>query len=218
MIEQGIQEVTLMGEEMLLYPEKAIFWKEKKALICSDLHLGKVSHFRKEGIGVPSGAEKASLNKLTQLIHKSSPATVLFLGDLFHSHYNINWIKFIDFLDEHPEIEFILVLGNHDILDDDHYRMARMKVVKGPMEVGPFLFTHEPMEQIIEGKYNMCGHIHPAVRLRGKARQSVRLPCFYFGHHTGILPAFGAFTGTATIHPQKEEKVFVIAGRKVIAV
>ncbi|HNU41619.1 MAG TPA: phosphoesterase, partial [Cyclobacteriaceae bacterium] len=68
-----------------------------------------------------------------------------------------------------------------------------------------------------EGVYNLSGHIHPAVRLKGTGRQSVMLPCFYFGKQQGILPAFGSFTGMARIVPKKEDRIFVIAENKVIA-
>ncbi len=52
--------------------------------------------------------------------------------------------------------------------------------------------------------------------MRGKASQSLRLPCFYFGENGGIMPAFGEFTGTYTIKPKKGEKVFVIADDEVM--
>ena len=81
----------------------------------------------------------------------------------------------------------------------------------------PFIFTHEPLE--IEHKlYNLAGHIHPGVRLKGKGNQQHRLPCFYFGKKSGILPAFGSFTGLATIKVKKENRVFVITKTEVIKV
>jgi uncharacterized protein len=66
------------------------------------------------------------------------------------------------------------------------------------------------------GHYNLAGHIHPGVSLRGKGRQSLTLPCFYFGRHQALLPAFGVFTGLARIKPVKEDKVFVIVEDKIM--
>ena len=66
--------------------------------------------------------------------------------------------------------------------------------------------------------YNLAGHIHPAIKLKGKARQSLRVPCFYFGNENGILPAFGNFTGTASINIKKTDNVFVIAEKEVIKI
>gem|GEM_PF-4957861 len=44
----------------------------------------------------------------------------------------------------------------------------------------------------------MAGHLHPCVNLGGRAFDSLRLPCFHFKPHVGMLPAFGSFTG---MHP-----------------
>ena len=213
-----IVQYNLCGQHMNLLPDKAIFWEEDRSLICSDLHLGKVGHFRKEGIRVPSDAGKKTIDKLRTLLTEWKPKRVLFLGDLFHSDYNLEWIALNDLMDEFPGMEFVLIIGNHDILDDEHYQSSRMHVLSSPQVYEPFVLSHEPLDEQLEGLYNLCGHIHPAVRMRGKARQAVRLPCFYFGDYTGILPAFGAFTGSATIQPKKGEKVFVIAGEKIVSV
>ncbi len=214
----NIQKHELCGQALRLLPSKAIYWEEEKTLICSDLHLGKVGHFRKEGIRVPKDAGRKTIAKLKETIIEWNPKRVLFLGDLFHSDYNLEWVGLDDLMDEFTRTDFILILGNHDILDEIVYEKSRIHVLASPQTYGPFVLTHEPLDHHMKGYYNLCGHIHPAVRMRGKARQAMRIPCFYFGDHTGILPAFGAFTGTATIQPQKGEQVFVIAGEKVIPV
>ena len=64
------------------------------------------------------------------------------------------------------------------------------------------------MNEVPETYYNLAGHVHPSIKLRGKARQSLRLPCFYFSDQNGLLPAFGKFTGTAIIRPKKTDQIF----------
>jgi metallophosphoesterase superfamily enzyme len=66
--------------------------------------------------------------------------------------------------------------------------------------------------------YNFAGHIHPGVSLRGKGRQALTLPCFYFGTNQAYLPAFGKFTGLARITPCKDDRVYVVAEDKVMPV
>jgi metallophosphoesterase superfamily enzyme len=78
---------------------------------------------------------------------------------------------------------------------------------------GPFLFSHDRVESEL---FNFHGHIHPGVRLRGKGRQSVVLPCFFFGKNYGVLPSFGDFTGLYKLVPRKSDKVYVIAEDSVI--
>lgn len=83
--------------------------------------------------------------------------------------------------------------------------------------MGAFIFSHIPLEEPGEG-FNLAGHIHPGVRLRGMGRQQVTLPCFYFGEGQGLLPAFGAFTGLGLIHPKNTDAVYVITENEVIPV
>jgi hypothetical protein len=44
------------------------------------------------------------------------------------------------------------------------------------------------------------------------------LPCFWFGPETGVLPAFGEFTGLAAVDVAAGDRVWVVAGDEVIAV
>ena len=80
----------------------------------------------------------------------------------------------------------------------------------------------EPEDGIIGigsgGGYALAGHIHPAVRLSASGEKSVRLPCFWFGARCGVLPAFGAFTGSAEVLPRRGDQVFVIAEEEVLQV
>jgi len=206
----------LKDEKLELLPEKAIFWQRQEALILSDTHLGKISHFRKAGIGVPKEAAVDSLLMLERLVNSYRIKDVYILGDLFHSYKNEEWDHFVDFLYRNGQIQFHLVMGNHDILSGSDYERIPMSIHEKTLELGPFVFSHEPL--IETEKYNIHGHIHPAVRIKGKAKQSVRLPCFYFTETHGILPAFGIFTGNYTLDYKLADSVFMIAGSRVMKV
>lgn len=207
--------MIIANEKMHLLAEKAIHLAEYDMLLIADLHFGKVEHFRKNGIGIPSGASNKDFNKLKDLVLKVGAREVVFLGDLFHSDFNNAWFGFQKLIEELDDFKFHLIMGNHDIMDKDVYENLE---VCHQMEVGNLILTHEPLEVIIEDKYNLCGHIHPGVRLKGKAKQNLRLPCFYFGKHTGILPAFGSFTGLHVIKPLEDDKVYVVNGDVVLQV
>lgn len=207
--------ITLQGEELDLLPQKAIFWPSKSVLILSDLHLGKAGHFRKHGIPIPQEVHFDDLNKVTLLIEALAPSKIFFLGDLFHSDLNAEWWVFIDWIQQHRWIEFTLVKGNHDILPDELFTDANLRVVD-ELELAPFHFTH--IQENHEHLYNLSGHIHPAVRLLGAGKQGVTLPCFHFAERHGLLPAFGNFTGTAVIKPRAKDSVYVIADNTVLDV
>jgi DNA ligase-associated metallophosphoesterase len=207
--------VVIKGEEFELWPERAVYWKRINTLLLADLHIGKVNHFRKAGIAVPSKANDKNIENLVGLIQQLKPERVICLGDLFHSHYNPEWEVFGEIVKHFKPISFELVLGNHDIMSDHQYERKGIRV-HDELLLDGFIFTHHPLESIAEGQYNIAGHIHPGIHLRGKGRQELTLPCFYFGGRQGLLPAFGAFTGLARIYPKKGEQVFAIAEDSVI--
>lgn len=210
-------DIEILDEQFVLYPQKAIFWKSQNALLLSDLHLGKINHFRRAGIPVPSKANDHNLEVLIDLVRLCCPERIVCLGDLFHSHYNAEWEVFGEVVRHFAPISFELVLGNHDIMGK--YQYSRKGIhVHDSLNIGKFVLTHHPLESVPEGTYNIAGHLHPGVSLRGRGRQAMTLPCFFFGENQALLPAFGKFTGLATIAPKKEDKVYVVADNKVLSV
>lgn len=204
-------EYKFKSQTFILDPEKAIYWEQKDALFLSDLHLGKSKHFRKSGIGIPS--EENNFNRIKKILIKYNPSKIFFLGDLFHSTANSAIADFKNFFSNF-NIEKYLILGNHDILKNDIYEELELKTYRS-YQFDDFELLHDPEDH--NEKYAICGHVHPKVRLRGKGRQYMTLPCFYFGSDFAILPAFGDFTGGYVITADKEDKVFVIAENEVIA-
>jgi len=207
----------ILDQQFWLTTDRTMFWEEEKALVLSDLHFGKTGHFRKSGIAVPPKANEKNLEVIVDLIHLTKPERVICLGDLFHSYYNPEWEVFGELVKHFVKISFELVLGNHDIMSEQQY-VRKGIVVHDSLRIEPFIFTHHPLTEADTQLYNLSGHLHPGVNLRGKARHSVTLPCFYFGENSGLLPAFGAFTGLARIRPKKNDKVFVIVEEKIIEI
>jgi DNA ligase-associated metallophosphoesterase len=207
--------IQFLGQTLSLHPCKAIYWEEKSMLLMADLHLGKAIHFRKAGIPVPKAVGQENWDKFYALLLDFQPKKVLLLGDLFHSDYNNDWEDFKRLVQQFHSTQFVLVMGNHDILDNDLYAQAGLEVAHS-IELKPFVFTHEPTHH--EHCYNLAGHVHPSVRLTGNGKQQMRLPCFHFGQNIGLLPAFGSFTGNAIISPKVGDKVYVIANHSIVEV
>ncbi|WP_242696017.1 ligase-associated DNA damage response endonuclease PdeM [Desertivirga brevis] len=213
-------EWKFLEQTFCLLPQKAIFWQEEKTLIVSDLHIGKVGHFRKAGIAIPRTLEQEDLSTLSDLIHEWRPSKVIFLGDLFHSEINSDWNWLQLWRGLFPEVYMILVKGNHDILPQQHYEEAGFKITER-FETPTFAFVHEPLgagQLQIENKYVFSGHIHPGVKLRGGGRQSLTISCFYFGLRQAILPAFGRFTGNFCVEVGDSSAVFGIVDKKVVKI
>lgn len=210
--------VSLRNLAFEVLSQKALYWPSEKILLIADLHLGKVNHYRKAGYPVPTRANDENTTILIDLLNHYRPGRMIFLGDLFHSHYNEEWEVLGQVIRHFSATSFELVMGNHDIMSTLQYDRHGVKIHAGILELGNVSLSHEPMEVVPRGTYNLAGHIHPGARLLGKGRQALLLPCFYFGRNQGILPAFGSFTGLYPVRVAKGDQVFVIADGEVIEI
>lgn len=208
-------KVSIAGEEFTLCHEKCMLRHNDDALLIADLHIGKSNHFRKAGIAVPTRIAFEEIEKLNSVIQKYQPNKIVFLGDLFHSAYNQSVDLLHQLIDNECHRSFILVEGNHDIMHSDVYRKIGITVVDNIIDKN-IIYTHEPIHE--SRLYNIYGHIHPGVLLTAKGRQSLRLPCFFIGLDSMILPAFGVFTGLAMMKTTQDSEVYVIADESVIKV
>ncbi len=210
--------VTINQVRLELLPNRAVHWADQRILLLADLHLGKINHYRKAGYAVPTKANDENTSVLIDLLTKYQPARMIFLGDLFHSHYNEEWEVLGQVIRHFPHTSFELVMGNHDIMSGLQYERHGMQVHREELQLEGLRLTHEPREEHTDGLYTLSGHIHPGAKLFGLGRQALLLPCFYFGKKQGILPAFGSFTGLYPIKVLKGDQVFVIADGEVIDV
>ena len=197
-----------------MHASGVLFWKEKSSLLISDVHLGKVSHFRKFGAAVPQKAVQKNFEMMDEAIAFFKPAHVIFMGDLFHSSLNKEWQLFEKWIATVPS-KITLVVGNHDIISPLKYETLGIGLTSEIISEG-FLLTHHPEER--EGFFNFCGHVHPAIRMTGLGRQSVRLRCFFKTETQLLLPAFGEFTGSFTMEPEENCQVFALLGDTVLPV
>ena len=106
-----------------------------------------------------------------------------------------------------------LIRGNHDKRAGDPPGDLRIEVVQELLLMGPFALQHEPDAH--PSHHVLAGHVHPVYRLRGKGRQSLRLPCFQIGTRVSLLPAFGAFTGGFAVEQDDDCRIFVIGDHEV---
>jgi DNA ligase-associated metallophosphoesterase len=207
-------KILINNQKFVLHQSGAVFWEEKKMLLISDVHLGKVTHFRKHGIGIPNEAIFENFNRLKKVLELFDSETIVFLGDLFHSKINTEWDFFVDWIKEHSQ-KIILVEGNHDIISKGNYEDVNIEIYN-ELIIDGFLLTHHPTEK--EGFFNFCGHIHPAIQLRGLGRQFLSLPCFFRKPNQLIFPAFGEFTGNSYMTPTENDKAYAITREGVIEI
>ena len=202
-------------------PERCLFWEEENTLVVSDLHLGKSGHFRKEGIAIPQSVYKADLQRLIAQLYLFKVDRLIIVGDLTHSHANKELEMFQRWRRDFSSLHVDLVKGNHDILSDDWYEIAKIRVHNWKMISGPFIFLHDlkARKKLAEEEmnlYSFTGHLHPGISIKGRGRQSLTFPCFYFAKEYCVLPAFSKFTGTFNVIPDGDETAFAIVERSIM--
>ena len=205
------------GERLQLLPERAVWWPGGGVLFVADFHLGKAASFRRAGIPVPEATTDESLERLGRALDRSAASKLVILGDFLHSRDGRalqTFARFRQWRRLRASLAMTLVRGNHDDRAGDPPSEWGIECVDPGTGLGPFALVHEPAP--VRGGYALGGHIHPAVRLTEAGRQSLRLPCFWFGPRVGVLPAFGAFTGSAVVRPKRGDQVFVIAEGEVL--
>lgn len=207
-------EIEINNNNFTLHSSGGIFWQEKNILLISDVHLGKIAHFRKHGLAIPENAIVENFNRLDEIVELFIPEKIIFLGDLFHSTINTEWNLFAYWVHK-TQAKIILVEGNHDIIDQQNYSDLNIEIHK-QLIIDDFLLTHHPVEN--DWFFNFCGHLHPGIKLRDLGRQSLKLSCFFRKQKQLILPAFGEFTGKYFIKPDENDRVYAIAKNEVIRV
>jgi len=209
---EGSLSVELGGESVRLLAEGALMLDARRWLVLADLHFGKGAAFRARGVPVPQGSTAATLMRLDALIERERPGKLVFLGDLFHareSHSGSTLASLADFRLRHAALDLVLVEGNHDLAAGPPPPKLGLQIEAEPWRVGSLALCHHP--QRVDGATALAGHLHPAVRLAGRAGDSVRLPCFWLRQGLTVLPAYGDFTGAACVERESGDRVIAIA-------
>lgn len=208
--------IHLAEEALWLLADKAVYWPARKCLLIADAHFGKASAYRSLGQPVPQGTTTANLQRLDRLLAAFPGAQVIFLGDFLHgpgSHASGTLNALRAWRERHAGVALTLIRGNHDKRAGDPPGDLNIEVVTEPLLKGPFALQHEPDAHA--SHHVLAGHVHPVYRLRGKGRQSLRLPCFLIGNQVSLLPAFGAFTGGYSVTQEEGSRIFVIGDQEV---
>jgi DNA ligase-associated metallophosphoesterase len=212
--------VCLAGEEVVLLPERALFWPRTDTLIVADLHWGKAATFRAAGIPIPAGSTSDDLARLDAALLRTDAGRLVVLGDLFHARTGRVASATLAVLRRwrslRSGLEITLVRGNHDRHAGDPPADLRINCCNAPAFVPPFVLRHEP--SVSDAGYTLAGHVHPGLVLRGPGLQHERLPCFLVRDRLAVLPAFGSFTGFGIVTPGPAERAFVVADDEVIEV
>ena len=211
--------IDIAGHMLWLTPGRAAWHPATRTLFVADVHLGKAASFRALGQPVPAGTTQDGLQRLTALVAAHGATRLVFLGDLLHSAHaqrraTIDPLR--HWRDAHAALACVLVRGNHDSHAGDPPPDLGFDVVDEPWnvpDVPRLLGAHHPRE--IADHAVLAGHWHPAMTLRGPARDRERLPCYCRVGDLLVLPSFGAFTGASPHAPPAGSTCYAVGGERV---
>ncbi|CAL93063.1 ligase-associated DNA damage response endonuclease PdeM [Azoarcus olearius] len=210
------------GLRLRLLPERAVWWADEATLFIADPHFGKAAAYRALGQPVPRGTTGETLARLDRLLAQWPARRLVVLGDFLHApeaHAPATLAAMQRWRERHPRLDCVLVRGNHDDRAGDPPPALGIAVVDEPLALGPLRLWHAPPppERVPPGCFALGGHLHPAYVLRTR-HERLRLPCYLFGPAVGVLPAFGAFTGSAEVWPGPLDTVCVVGDGEVFRV
>lgn len=201
----------LAGQPVELLTERAILWE--RTLFLSDPHFGKDATFRAAAIPVPSATTTFDIDRLGVLIERTKCARLVILGDFFHARTSrddgtLRALETLFTTGQGARVERVLVRGNHDRHAGDPPGAWGFGVVEDGARIGPFTLRHAPPAARGSDGFTLCGHIHPAIVLRGGGAERLRAPALWARQDHAVLPAFGSFCGMAKIAPMPGDRVF----------
>lgn len=222
----GAHAITLpCGTALWLLPQRAVWWPAARMAFVADVHFGKAATFRRAGQPVPHGTTADNLARLDTVLALTGAEHLVFLGDFLHARSGAAdalWQQLLPWRQRHASVQMTLVRGNHDAHAGEPPRGLNIETVEEPwqpLDNALLLGSHHPQPR---PSYTvLAGHWHPTVRLRGLARDTLQLPCFVLEPAAVdgalmVLPAFGAFTGTARLALHAAAQRFAIAGSQVV--
>lgn len=206
------KNITLQNEQFTLTNQRALFWKKEKALVLSDLHIGKAAHFRKNGIALTSHLMKNDLERLSILIEYFQPEKFIVVGDLLHAGDNSDVDEFCSWRNQYPDLQFYLIEGNHDRISKSMESKLCLNFRSKSFENGDFLFIHDFEKK--QEKFQVTGHIHPGFVIHSSVKK-IKLPCFVVTDNQLLLPAFSEFTGLDTKNLSKKGRFYVFTDAEI---
>lgn len=144
--------------------------QKQRTVIIADLHLGWEVAFAEKGIHVPSQMPKL-LQKLTEIIERTKPQTLLLLGDIKHTITKTateEWVDIPDFFEPlTKKVQSIKIIqGNHDgniepLLPET---IEILPSTGTTINAAGFFHGHTwPALELLKCQTLVMGHVHPVV-------------------------------------------------------
>jgi len=206
--------IDVSGERMLLRGDRTLFWPKRGWLIVADLHLGKATSLRREGVAIPDRVMDDDLARLAGAVQDTRTSLVVVLGDLIHDGQGLTGrvVRQVAEWRERIGVAMALIPGNHDRRVESLPPEWQVEQWEPRVSEGPFTFSHDLVPRA-KG-FTWHGHVHPVLVLQGRGDR-LRLPCFVVRPSAGVLPAFTALAGGGAQELSPGDAAWVVADGSV---
>ncbi len=170
----------------------ALFLRDERTLVISDLHLGFEGALAEQGVSIPRFQRRVILERLGKMLDDVKAEKVVIAGDFKHE-FSKNlvdeWVEVkqvLRFLKD--RVTPVLVRGNHD-----NYLATILGDLNLPLDaradIGGYTIVHGH-EEVSTLQPIVMGHEHPAVKLKDDLGATVSVPAFLVTDQLIVLPAF----------------------------
>lgn len=200
-----MQDIDIAGVRFLADHSGALWWAEKRLLAVADLHFEKGSAYAaRTGQMLPPYDTHATLKRLSEVVDRFEPKTIVCLGDNFHdthgpSRLDVSAKRAIQALMRRRR--FVWIEGNHDAAS----ALSLGGECAVELEIGPLVFRHDAKRGRVSGE--LSGHLHPVAHVATPVRR-LRRRCFVSDGARCVLPAFGAYTGGLDVFDDAFQPLF----------
>jgi len=179
-------QFNFAGAALAALPSGALWWRDGRLLVVSDLHLGKSGRVaRIGGLMLPPYETADTLARLERDIDATGATAVICLGDSFDDPAasadldsdTSDWIARLQ-----AGREWIWVEGNHD-----PGALGLSGTYQREVSLNGLTLRHIAKPDAIG---EVSGHYHPKARVGEVSR-----PCFLIDANRVLLPAYGTYTG-----------------------
>jgi len=176
---------------------RCLYWKEKKALIIGDLHLGYEDSLKESGAAIPRSQMKETFEILGNVFNKTGKVKkIILLGDVKHHFKGIlkqereEFLNLVNFLEKNliEGGEIIITKGNHDNILKPLVENYKNVKLENYLIIEDVLFFHGDFFSLSCVNFHLFdnkiktvvkAHFHPAIELREGSKKE-KYKCFVF--------------------------------------
>lgn len=224
-------EITVLGERLVMLPERALYWAGERTLFISDPELGRAAAYHKLSVVLQHTHDE--LARLDAVIARTGAQRVILMGELLHLRGRApENLEVIGAWLAESAAEFLLLRPKPAESDPKKSKKKNQPEAEPEPQIppadwpltfldepaidAPFLLTNHPISSAVG--YVLTGGQRPGASITNSGKNKGALfPCFYFGLHTAFVPAFGSPSGLSPIKRQPKDRAYLAAGDRIVS-